>query len=281
MQRASAFAATGCLVLLLAALPRGDSSTARAQASPESSATATPAPDSSGAGAQPQQPAGAQPAGSPTAGTPGARPSPLAMRVFTLRFRKIDDAYALISPYVGSRGSVKMQPVQKTLTVQDAVDNLQRIASLISSYDVPPHNVEVSVQLIMATAGSRAQEPAPPIRGVIDKLSALNTRWSDYRMIGNARVQGTEGEPSSVRLGDDYKVEFRIDQVSDETRIIRFKPFELSRREPLADGAERYTSIVNTVLNLRDAQQFIVGASKIERSNRALFMTITAATKRP
>ena len=117
--------------------------------------------------------------------------------------------------------------------------------------------------------------------GVIDKLNALSTRWNDYQMVGDARVLGTEGERSSLRVGDDYKVDFRIDQVSDENRVIRFKPFELQRREVSVEGTERYTPIVNTVLNLRDSQLFIVGASKIERSNRALFMTITASLQRP
>jgi hypothetical protein len=44
---------------------------------------------------------------------------------------------------------------------------------------------------------------------------------------------------------------------------------------------ERYSSIMNTVLNLRDSQLFIVGASKMEASNRALFMTVTAALQPP
>jgi hypothetical protein len=100
-------------------------------------------------------------------------------------------------------------------------------------------------------------------------------------MVGNARVLGTEGERSSLRVGEDYRVDFRIDQVSDESRVIRFKPFELLRRESAVEGPERYTSVMNTVLNLRDSQQFIVGASKVEQSNRALFMTITAALQRP
>src|SRR2546427_3257159 len=43
--------------------------------------------------------------------------------------------------------------------------------------------------------------------------------------------------------------------------------------------SERYASVMNTVLNLRDSQLFIVGASKVEQSNRALFMTITADRK--
>jgi len=204
------------------------------------------------------------------------------MRIFSLHYKKIDDVYLLISPYVGPRGSVKTQPAQRTLTVQDAPENLNRIAALIGSYDVPPKNVEVSVQLIMASAGGAQQEPAPPpIRGVIDKLSALSTRWTDYKMVGNARILGTEGERSSLSVGDDYRVDFRIDQVSDESRVIRFKPFALLRREPVVEGPERYASVMNTVLNLRDSQLFIVGASKVEQSNRALFMTITASLQRP
>jgi len=49
--------------------------------------------------------------------------------------------------------------------------------------------------------------------------------------VGDARVLGTEGERSTLRVGDDYRVEFRIDQIADESRVIRFKPFELAHRD--------------------------------------------------
>lgn len=265
MTRSLAVAAALVVALALLALPRG----LPAQTGGE--AAATPAPSPSPAG--------------PTA-TPGKRipggPAGIGMRVYHLRYKKVDDAYMLISPYVGPRGTVKMQPSQKMMTVIDAPENLQRISGIIGSYDVPPRSVEVQVQLIMASSGAAPAPPAPPpIRGVIDRLTALSTRWNDYRLVGHARVLGTEGERSSLRVGDDYRVDFRIDQVSDETRVIRFKPFELQRKEPSVEGAERYTPVMNTVLNLRDSQLFIVGASKIEASNRALFMTITASLQRP
>jgi hypothetical protein len=266
VRRLSAVLAAIILALLALARTQAQSPPAEPQASPAPAAEPTPAPS----------PAAVAPRGAP------GRQSGLGFRVFSLRYKKIDAAYFIISPYVGPHGSVKMQPAQRTLTVQDAPENLQRIAALIGSYDVPPKNVEVSVQLIMATAGAAQQEPAPPpIRGVIDKLNALSTRWSDYKMLGDARVLGTEGERSSLKVGDDYKVDFRIDQVSDESRVIRFKPFELLRRETVVEGPERYASVMNTVLNLRDSQLFIVGASKVEQSNRALFMTITASSQRP
>ena len=228
-----------------------------------------------------ETPAGSQGAAAPAPVRPAGPPG-LGTKLFNLRYRKVDDAYLLISPYLGPRGSIRTQPAQRAVTVVDAPDNLQKIAALIGAYDVPPRSVQVSVQLILASARDSAAAPAPPpIRGVIDKLNALSTRWNDYQMVGDARVLGTEGERSSLRVRDDYKVDFRIDQVSDENRVIRFKPFELQRREVSVEGTERYTPIVNTVLNLRDSQLFIVGASKIERSNRALFMTITASLQRP
>ena len=205
----------------------------------------------------------------------------LATRVFTLRYKSADEAYLLISPWLSPRGSIRSQPHQKTLTVVDTPATVQRMAELIDGFDLPPRVVEVAVQLILASASGSSGPPPPPIRGVIEKLNALNTRWSDYRLVGDARVLGTEGERSTMRVGDDYKVDFRIDQIADESRVIRFKPFELSRREAAVEGTERYASIVNTVLNLRDAQLFIVGASKMERSNRALFMTITASLPKP
>ena len=219
----------------------------------------------------------------PAATAPPAREGQaLPTRVFTVRHKNVDDVYVLISPYLGPRGSIRAQPHQRTLAVTDTPETLGRIAGVIATYDIPPRTIQVAVQLIMASAGRGAPDPAPPpIRGVIEKLNALNTRWNDYRLLGDARILGTEGEGSTLRVGDDYRVAFRIDQVSDENRLIRFKPFELQRRDPAVESPDRYASIMNTVLNLRDSQLFIVGASKMEQSDRALFMTITASLQQP
>jgi type II/III secretion system protein len=206
----------------------------------------------------------------------------VATRVFNIRYRSVDEVYMMISPVLGPHGSIRAEPHQRTITVVDAPGTLDTIARTIAAYDVPPRSVEVAIQLIMASSSPVPPAPAPPtIRGVIDKLTALSTRWNDYRMVGDARVLGTEGERSSLRVGDDYKVDFRIEQVSEESRTIRFKPFELQKREPAVEGGERFGSVMSTVLNLRDSQLFIVGASRMERSNRALFMTITASLPQP
>ena len=232
-----------------------------------------PVPDQAVAAPQGAEPA---PASSPESPNPG-----FATQVFTIRYRSLDDIYLRVSPALGPRGSIRAEPHQKTITVVDLPERLQAIAALIAGTDLPPRSVEVSVQLILATVGPAASPAPPRIRGVVEKLNALSTRWNDYRMVGNARILGTEGERSSLRVGEDYRVDFRIDEVASESGMIRFKPFALQHRELSVEGNERFSPVMDTVLNLRNAQQFIVGASKMEKSNRALFMTVTASLQQP
>lgn len=219
-----------------------------------------------------------RPAEAPAVGDQAGTPT--SSRTFTLHHKSVDDVYLLISPYLGPGGAIRSRPHQRTVEVTDAPETLRRIAAMIEAFDVPPRSVEVLVQLILASVGGEAEmPPPPPIRGVISKLSALNTRWKDYRLLGDARITGTEGENSSLRVGDDYRVAFRVAEVSKEDRRIRFKPFELQRREPSVEGMERFSPVMSTVLNLRDSQLFIVGASKMEHDNRALFMTVMASAR--
>jgi len=229
----------------------------------------------------PPAPLAADTAASPSGSASDRSADGLTSRVFNLKYRGADDAYILVSPYLSPQGSIRSQPHQRTLTVVDTPEVVRHIETLIAGFDLPPRTVEVAVQLILASVDKASQAPAPPpIRGVIERLGALNTRWSDYQLVGDARVLGTEGERSTLRVGDDYRVDFRIDPIDEGSRVIRFKPFELAKRELTVEGNERYSPVLNTVLNLRDAQLFIVGASKMERSNRALFMTITASMPR-
>ncbi|HEV8120144.1 MAG TPA: hypothetical protein VGQ67_04050, partial [Candidatus Polarisedimenticolia bacterium] len=209
-------------------------------------------------------------------------PDGLVTKAFVLKYKTADDAYLLLSPWLSPKGSIRSQPHQKMIVVTDTPEAVRQDENLLSGFDLPPRTVQVAVQLILASSEKGRQVPAPPpIRGVIDRLNALSTRWSDYKLVGDARVLGTEGERSTLRVGDDYRVDFRIEQIAEESRLIRFKPFELAHREVTVEGNENFQPVLATVLNLRDAQLFIVGASKMEKSNRALFMTITASLAEP
>src|SRR5437867_9602928 len=105
----------------------------------------------------------------------------LPTQLFTVRFKDVNDVYLLIEPFLSARGSVQMQPRLRTLAVTDDEETLRKIDEMIRSYDLPPKNVEVALQLILATtAGGAPDKISPRIRGVIEKLNEISTRWSDY-----------------------------------------------------------------------------------------------------
>ena len=210
--------------------------------------------------------------------------SRLPTQLFTVRFKDVNDVYLLIEPLLSARGSVQMQPRLKTLAVTDEPETLAKIETMIQSYDLPPKNVEVALQLILATTAEKPPESiSPRIRGVIQKLNEISTRWSDYRLLGSATLTSMEGDRASVEMGEDYRVSFAVDYVSDEQKMVRFKRFTLDRRErPRGPEStqENYTRVLDTALNLKEDKLYIFGASKMESSNRALFMTITASRQR-
>lgn len=215
----------------------------------------------------------------PSSGTP-RRPT----QIFTVRFKDVNDVYLLIEPLLSARGSVQMQPRLKTLAVTDDEETLRRVEAMIASYDLPPRNVEVALQLILASAAAKPPETiSPRIRGVIEKLNEISTRWSDYRLLGTATVPCSEGEKTSVELGEDYRISFAVDYASEGQKLVRFKRFTLDRRErsaPAEGTDDRFTRVLDTALNLKEDKLYIFGASKLESSNRALFMTITASMPR-
>jgi len=206
----------------------------------------------------------------------------LPTQLFTVRFKDINDVYLLIEPILSAKGSVSMQPRLKTLAVTDDEATLKRVEEMVRTYDVPPKNVEVSLQLILASTEGQPEKISPRIRGVIEKLNEISTRWSDYRLLGSATVTASEGEKASVEMGQDYRISFAVDYASGEQQLVRFKRFTLDHRDlpkgPEASG-ESYTRVLDTALNLKEDKLYIFGASKMEGSNKALFMTITASAQ--
>jgi len=215
---------------------------------------------------------------------PEATRSHLPTQLFTVRFKDVNDVYLLIEPLLSQRGSVQMQPRLKTLAVTDDGETLKKVEAMIQSYDLPPKSVAVALQLILATAAEKPPETiSPRIRGVIQKLNEISTKWSDYRLLGSVTVPCTEGEKASAELGEDYRISFAVDYASNEQKLVRFKRLVLDRRDRSRDAESSeatYTRVLDTALNLKEDKLYIFGASKMEGSSRALFMTISASTQR-
>ncbi len=211
----------------------------------------------------------------------------LETRVFTVQFRSVTDVVLLVRNALGENGSLTLQPRLKAVIVTDEPVLLDRVAQLIASFDVPPRQVHLAVQLLM---GSHEKDPekrrsapgAPRLPGIDrDLRDTLGlTSWTDYELLGSASFTTSEGEETTLALGEDYRIRLKVGTVNLDRRVTRFERFALERRHTDAEGREELRPIWDQVLNLRDDRLYVFGATSMEDSSRAIFLSITAGIGR-
>ena len=212
----------------------------------------------------------------PALAAPPAPEEQLATKMFTIRFKPVEDVVLLIEPHIGERGSYTVQPRLRAISVRDEARNLARIGDLIADYDQPPRSVRLVVQLLRATQADPALKPRRDDgTGVPDLLREV-TKYSEISVMGSASMVGVEGAQSTLTIGEEFRVRFRVDTVAERQGIVKFDRFTLERivRDP--DGTSRVVPIWDTVINLRNNQQLVLGATSSQESRRAIFLSATA-----
>ena len=206
---------------------------------------------------------------------------PVSARAYEVKFKSLADAAELVSPLLTSQGSVTLQPRLKTLTVQDRVLVLDRVASLLASFDVAPRNVEIAMSLFLGT-DRREQEAGrliPPssmtrdVRGIAETLGDF-TKWNAYEPLGGRAVTGAEGGRVTVNLSDEYRVAYDIDTVRDLS--VKLTNFVLQRITRGADGKEKVQDVYSAAVVLPVGRMLMLGAAQNPESKRALFLTLQA-----
>ncbi len=215
----------------------------------------------------------------------GAAPAPdagLSSRTFTVSYRSVDDVVALIQPVLGDRGSYAVQPRIRAVTVTDTPDRLDRIQGLITGFDLPPRHIQLVIQLMRAEEGTppSGSKAAPRRMGLPPSMIQDLTRWGVITQIGDASLPTAENESGALGLGEtpeDYRVTFKMGSVNPGMGIIRMERFVLERLRPAnPGGAPRYVTLMDLVLNLKDKQTTVLGATSSQDSKQALFVSVTA-----
>ena len=211
----------------------------------------------------------------------------LETRVFKVQFKPLEDVILLVRNALGEHGSLTLQPRLRAVIVTDEPALLDRVAQLITSFDVPPRQVHLAVQLLMGshedTPEKRKAAPGTPRLPGIDRdlRNTLGlTSWTDYDLLGSATFTTAEGEESTLALGEEYRIRLKVGIVNEEQQVTRFERFALERRHIDAAGREELRPIWDQVLNLRDSQLYVFGATRLEDSSRAIFLPITAGIVR-
>jgi len=220
-------------------------------------------------------------AGSETPPGPGATVAsgiPTEARLFRLQYRSADEAVGLIRPFLSEDGAILLQPRRRSITVHDRPDHLTRVQEFLASWDVPPRNARITIQLIRARAvEGGAVRLSQELRGIGEALKDV-TRWTDYENIGSRSVTVGEGESASLDI-DEYRIQLTLD-VTGGAGTLRLKRFALERREAQAGGAERLRPIWDTVMNLKIDQLTVLGATRLEQSDKALLLTVSASLEK-
>ncbi len=207
----------------------------------------------------------------------------LETRVFKVRYKPLFDAAQLVDQLLGPCGSYKVPKSLKVVVVEDEPGRLGSIAGALSSWDLPPAAVDVSVSLIIASIDDeeRSDERASPRLAAelaeINRALADTTRWTRYHRLGTASVRVMEGGEAELELTEKYKVVVRVGAVDSDRGFVQIEPYTLLRVPAKAETGTAISPprrVLGGDLNLEEGRTHLIGTPSHSR-RRAIFLAFT------
>ncbi len=199
---------------------------------------------------------------------------PVGVRVFQLKYKRVEEATLLVRPLLSDTGSILLQPKLNTVTVTDRESSLNRVARALAQFDLPPRGFSIAVKMVRAQADAPAGDLSREIGGIGNKLRKV-FRFNDYSLVDSAVLRGVEGDRLSYLLGGEYRLAFHIDPVGVGSTL-RFSQFSLSREKTDEKGRKITSPLFRTTVNVLLNQTVVIGASKEEASKKALILILLA-----
>jgi hypothetical protein len=207
----------------------------------------------------------------PAAATADAKLA-LAVRSFSFKFKQADRAAAAIKPLLSAEGSMSIQPGSNSLVVTDRAENVKAVAKLIGDFDKEPQSFRLYVRIVGAARVEGTPKIADDLKDVARKLAILP--YNSYESVGEATVQGKEGDPGLIDMSTGYRANFKFGEYDPASDSIAVNNLQIAK----LTGAQRdqLTTLLTTSLNLTIGQTYVLGASKAPQSQRALMIVLVA-----
>jgi hypothetical protein len=212
-------------------------------------------------------------------------PQETVVRVFTLKYRKVEDALTLLRPHLADSGAVSavLETNLNSLTVRGTPARIEQIAREVAVFDVPLRAIDITVTLLKS-AGEKAKgvekaEVSEEIRGVGEKLRKL-FNVTEFTRLDSVVVQGIEGQRVAYVMGGGYRLEFFLDPSREGTQL-QLRDLSLERVRHEGGGREIRGEIVRTSINVTLGQHYILGIGRDEAVGDKLFVVFFANWRRP
>jgi hypothetical protein len=204
----------------------------------------------------------------------------LTTKIIPVRFRPVGDAVQLVDGLLGPCGEYRAPKSVRAITVIDEAQNVSRILTAISDWDVPPPTVELTVSLIRATKQPPTQSLtlADEIRGITKTLGDL-TQWTRFEKLDTATIKVSEGSTGQIEVAG-YSVQLHVAAVDVNHAMIKVDPVILSKLpEPAEAGSATPlpSTLLQWVMNLREGVNELVAISG-QQKDRGLVIAVRAWT---
>jgi hypothetical protein len=197
-----------------------------------------------------------------------------SVRVFVLKYKRVEEAALLIRPHLSDSASITLTQRLNAMTVTDREENLKTVGRVLAEFDVPPRGFTFAVKLVRARADVPAGSISQEIGGLGAKLKSL-FQFNDYSLIDSAVLRGAEGRRVECRLGEEYLLSFSIGPTGSGDELL-LAPFALSRLRKTEQGRVVASPLYRASMPMTLNQTLVVGASKEEGSKNALILILLA-----
>ncbi|MCU1349125.1 MAG: hypothetical protein JWO56_2155 [Acidobacteria bacterium] len=195
----------------------------------------------------------------------------LTVRTFQFKNKDANKAAAAIKSLMSPDGSLSIQPSSNSLVVTDRAENLKQIVAALGQFDAPSKPIKLIIRLVSAGRDGNGRVPAE-LQDIAPKLAML--RFNSLETIGDADVEGREGEPALIDMGGVYRADWKFGDYDAASDSIKVNDLHLSKLG--GDRKDQLTSLFKTSLNLKVGQTVILGASKVPESQHALMIVLVA-----
>ena len=197
---------------------------------------------------------------------------PIQTKVFSIKYKDPMEIRQLIGPLVFDDGSTLSRTIThntslRTITVRARADVLAKIEELIYEYDIPPTQIRLDIQLVLADNSESTRQLIPKeLEPIQKKLSDL-FKYKNYSLVGSANTLVYENESCQIAVGgSSFRVSIGKIEYLINAGIIKLSRFQL-------EGKEAHLS---TTVNVSDGDTVIIGKASTGDPRVALITIVKA-----